>query len=206
MAGRKKALESEVIPAWSVFLRRLLRARGAKNALSKALVDLGPPLSNIQRARRIGAKISWISRMTRNRKPTYPEFGTVWMVGAAARKSLGHHWCAGPVALFAASHFDAFVHVMVGATRIPTSRRAALLAAVGATQGGATSVQARATWELSDEETAAFEASFVQYNRGASLPRNFDLDVCVMAADAYSAPLSVRRRVIVEFLGRWIRA
>lgn len=91
------------------------------------------------------------------RTPKRPEPQTVWEFALAARKMFRHPfstraWCAGPVALFEASHFKEFILVILVAKRkgIPANRLAELCTAVD-------DFTREKTWRLSNEEENLFQ-------------------------------------------------
>jgi len=113
MAGRKKLLEREVIPAWTTFLRGLLQGRHARTLLAEAmLIAKQPNITANELQRKLPMVNARVRKLINRRNPSYPSAERTWMTAEALRR-IGHRFCGGPLVLYAASHLPEFVSTMV---------------------------------------------------------------------------------------------
>jgi hypothetical protein len=119
MAGRKEALEHEVIPAWLAFLRGLLQGPQARNKLAEGLADLRRPTRDDAWHASLPAIKARVRHMTQLGSTYYPSPIKAWEIAWALRERVGHRFCAGPLVLFAAGHFVEFISVMFFADLAP---------------------------------------------------------------------------------------
>lgn len=99
---------------------------------SEWLGALFPTTKGLSRA--VGHRVSKLKRG----EPSWPKPATVWWVARMARAA-GYRWCAGPLGLFAAARFPAFVDVMTVAD-IPVDRKLELLRTVESAAAPSTGV------------------------------------------------------------------
>lgn len=231
MAGVKRVLQAEVIPAWRTFLKGVTQIHGQRKRLKRGFARSGPAWKAADqdgRERLLGGQSHRVSRMLEE-SPSYPQAKTVWRVADVLRQDLGHAWCAGPLVVFAAGHFHAFLATFVLAD-IPAGRKRELLGALSDTIATAviappayfkgTKQKIRAcdkmgnqsmtvydrqrTWILTPEEEAACGRAWEQYTVGTALLDHPDLLAAGIAARAGTEPLAARQTVILAALGRWL--
>lgn len=109
MAGKRGAVRTEIVPAWQAFLSEAIpyRAAGAATAAAVGAEAIGSWSARSTAAaklrRHIGGSVG---------QPT-PE--SVWAIAETTKTIEGREWCAGPLFLFAAGHFERFAQTMSGA-------------------------------------------------------------------------------------------
>ena len=120
MARSNAALEPEIIPAWKTFLQGLFDT-GDPGRLADALRHV--PAARAKRRkyaprparRRDDHRATWLrahlADVTSGSGIGRPIARVVWGMGEAAATFDGNEWVSGPISLFAAGYFEAFVRV-----------------------------------------------------------------------------------------------
>jgi len=128
VANLRVRAREEVVPAWHGFIAEALPS----GTVSQAAQNVSPE------PRAVGAfcktPTAAFLRRIANGGVARPEPGTVWYAAEAARSLPNQDWCAGPLFLFAAGHFERFAATMLEASLdlIPRTRKASLVASVTA--------------------------------------------------------------------------
>lgn len=110
--------------AWRAFITYAIPARMA----SRAALAVGNSHPRGDQSAHSSAAAAL--RRLRNGGVACPNPSTVWDTGFAIRTLPQRDWCAGPLLLFAAGHFDWYARLLsdVSEVYVPASRKAALLA------------------------------------------------------------------------------
>jgi hypothetical protein len=192
---------AQALPTWKAFLGDLgFDDRGMASEVSRALNGTDPAVSLKK-----NGHTTWIRTLIRNPKGL-PEPDTVWELAAAAR-SLGSPWCAGPLALYASSHLRQFAWVMVEAEShglaldrlVKLFESAVHVVTPKARTAPETIETHRSNWVLTDVERDIFETTWTSPSDAEqSLLRERDhrLVSAELGARAYDIGLGVQRDVV----------
>lgn len=101
------AAELEIVPAWLQFIGEALPARQVTRAVAAGgrTVSNGNYLANMHEAKYLNKIVSGEIK--------WPGPDTIWDCAEKARSLDESAWCAGPLAIFAASHFEVFAKLLV---------------------------------------------------------------------------------------------
>ena len=220
MPGRSRVLEREIIPSWITFIRGLLQGPQARHLLAEGLMRAGS-----DNFRTVFADVR---TMTLVDSRQYPGPEKIWRIAAALRHKVGHGFCHGPLALYAAGHFVEFINVMILA-RLDTTTKEVLIGVLDDVIATATAPvlknesddhvhlnvgdmarEQRNFWY--DEETPkvtadfeeAFECAWVLAQGRPALPDHHDIKVAMMAAKSINEPLADRRSIVRRALLRYV--
>lgn len=119
---------AELIPTWHLFVGEALPS----GQVSTAAQNVSAEWAGRKGARFSKSADAAFLRRVANGGVARPEPETVWYAAAAARSLPGNEWCAGPLFLFAAGHFEQFARLILAAIPklVPRERKSDLVSAV----------------------------------------------------------------------------
>lgn len=235
MPGRKKHLESEIIPNWVKFLRGLLQGPTARKLLATRLIVNHEPLSIEKYQRALRTTLSGVNQMSSVDSKVYPTAEKVWEIARGLR-GMGHYFCAGPLALYAASYLSNFVSVMVLAEIAPGEKEI-LLQVIDQLIESCEAVPEKVdpisgleiapknlhlsifdpniillrsiwfdhTFESHLKFEDLFDQAWEKTKANIELPEDNDLDAAILAASNELASLSKRKKLIIIYLRRYFK-